>query len=81
MLDVDQGDDMAMEIHNHQRCPCWTENCRGSLAYSYYSLPKSSAKDRDLIVKEIRMLYSLPCGDSVESEPFGIPKPWDDHCN
>ncbi len=66
VMDVGESGEVGVRIAEHERRPCWQENCYGSLSVYLRYMPSSdgytSANRRELEGK-IREKESPPCGE------------------
>ena len=76
MLEIDQAEDISAGLTTHERKNCWEENKDCGLQYAVMYTPDLSDESRQLIVKEIRMEYVMPCSPS-ETPSHGYWRPED----
>jgi len=61
-IDVGQTEDFSDRPRNHDRKPCWVQNCPNGIYFAARLEP--SEKMRTLIEKTIRMNHQeMPCGE------------------
>ncbi len=63
VLDVGEAGDVRARILGHERKPCWTRNCRGSLFYAAHYTPGMTEAQRRQIETRIRSADNPPCGE------------------
>lgn len=64
-MDVGESGEVGVRIADHERRPCWQENCTGSLSVYLRYMPSSAgytSADRRELERKIRDKYSPPCG-------------------
>lgn len=76
MLEIDEAEDVVAGIKGHERRACWEENQDQGLRYAVLYTPDLNEESRQLIVKEIRMEYVMPCSPP-ETPTHGYWRPED----
>jgi len=65
VIDVGESGEVGIRISNHERKPCWEDNCTGNL-YVYLHYMSSSegytSEDRRKLESKIRNEYNPLCG-------------------
>lgn len=61
MLEIDEAIDVLEGLAAHERRSCWEEHRNHALHYAVLYTPDLSEESRQLIVKEVRMEYVMPC--------------------
>lgn len=58
-IDVGESQDVRKRVDSHDRAPCWTRNCRGTLTVSVLYCGEA---DRMRVEKELRTAQVWSCG-------------------
>ena len=69
ILDVGQAENLSSELRDHERRPCWINNCKMGTPYISFRLTAGSTEEeRETYVTEIRDAYNPPCGERYRDE-------------
>lgn len=63
VIDIGESAQVRTRLQNHDRAPCWAQNCTGTLVFAAYYTPNLQQAGRMKIEQELRKKYSPPCGD------------------
>jgi len=62
-IDVGESGDIHDRIANHERRPCWVNNCSGQLAIAVLYTPGWTQEQRSTLERRIRSSANFPCGE------------------